>query len=109
MEDPEADKTEGDDSIRQVNEGAGAVLGGSKTGGRKFYLRPAGNVCLANKKARPAELPGVLMDVRQVSLVELKAIRSRIMERWDILQNPQEHTHADHGERAWNKDSRLQL
>ena len=64
---------------------------------------------MANKKARPAEQPGVLMDVGQLSLVELKAVQFRTMERWDVLQNPQEYRHADHGERERNKDSSLQL
>lgn len=39
------------------------------------------------------------MDVGQLSLVELKAVQFRTMERWDVLQNPQESRHADHGER----------
>lgn len=49
------------------------------------------------------------MDVGQLLLVELKAVQFRTMEHWDVLQNPQEYRHADHGERERNKDSRLQL
>lgn len=39
---------------------------------------------MVNKKAGPAGEPGVRTDARQVSLVELKAVQSRITEHWDI-------------------------
>lgn len=35
----------------------------------------------------------------QVSLAELKAVQSRIMEHWDIREDPRVHSQADHGER----------